>query len=520
MKRLSRAWLCAGALAAFTSVLLAQTPVPIPPNVRQALQSIRPSNLKGDLSFLASDTLEGRYTPSPGLDVAAEFIASQFRAAGLQPGGDQEYFQLAHMVDRHMPKVQSGLTLEEGPQTSTVPPQFVAVTNTGTDAKIERAPVLVLKKMDAEALKSLDLTGKAILLAPFRPARGDMQAYLDYRAFQDALSRSGAALVITLNQTSAVETGPPRLIEADEAEQHRVPTVTAKSDQLAKWLENPDDDSVARTVTIEIPAPEDKAVVVKNVIGVLPGSDAGLKNTYVMLTAHYDHIGTTETAGRTAMTARVPSNDHIYNGANDDGSGTVSVIEIARALGGMTARPRRTMVFMTFFGEERGLLGSQYYGRHPRFPVAQTVADLNLEQVGRTDSTEGPQINTASLTGYDYSDVTKYIEAAGRSVDVRVYLDKTASDPYFTRSDNVALALLGVPAETLTVAFEYPDYHGLGDEWKKIDYDNMARVDRMVALGLFDMANNPNAPQWNGENPKTLPFRKAQQKLLGEEPGH
>jgi Zn-dependent M28 family amino/carboxypeptidase len=168
---------------------------------------------------------------------------------------------------------------------------------------------------------------------------------------------------------------------------------------------------------------------------------------------------------------------------------------------------------MTFFGEERGDIGSNYYGSHPVFPVAKTVADVNLEQVGRTDSTAGPQINTASLTGYDYSEVTKYFEEAGRETGVKVYLDKEASDAYFTRSDNAMLAEQGVPAHSLTVAFDYPDYHGLGDEWQKIDYDNMARVDRMIALGLIDIANSNKAPEWNAENPKTLPFREAQQKL-------
>jgi Zn-dependent M28 family amino/carboxypeptidase len=310
------------------------------------------------------------------------------------------------------------------------------------------------------------------------------------------------------------------LIEASEAKERRAPIISVKSDVLTKWLDEPDGGSGDRTVSVDIPAPEDHAVVVKNVIGVLPGSDSTLKSTYVMLTAHYDHIGTTDTAneGRSAANRKAAGNDHIFNGANDDGSGTVSVIEIAKAMASMPGRPKRSMIFMTFFGEERGLLGSSFYGRHPRFPVSQTVADLNLEQVGRTDSTEGPQVNTASLTGYDYSDVTKYLEAAGRALGVKVYLDKAASDPYFTRSDNAALALLGVPAETLTVAFDYPDYHGVGDEWQKIDYDNMARVDRMVALGLLDIANSTAVPHWNAANPKTLPFRQAQQKLLREEP--
>jgi hypothetical protein len=502
----------------FASILLSQTQTAIPLNVRQRLELITPANLKGDLSFLASDALQGRYTPSPGLDVAAEFIASQFRAAGLEPGGDQDYFQIANMVDRHMPKVQSNVKLQEGSQSSIVPAQFIVVTDTSAAANIEHAPVVVFKAKDPDALKGIDLAGKAVVApGPSQAERRDIKAFQKARAFDQVVNRSGAALEITVGPTGPGQT-TTRLIEADEAREHRVPSLTAASDELQKWIDQAGANSEQCTVSVGIPAPEDQNVVVKNVIGVLRGSDPALKNTYVMLTAHYDHIGTTETAGRAAMNRRPAGNDHIYNGANDDGSGTVSVIEIAKAMAKVAPHPKRSMIFMTFFGEERGELGSQFYGRHPRFPVPETVADLNLEQVGRTDSTEGPQINTASLTGYDYSDVTKYLETAGRAVGVKVYLDKTASDPYFTRSDNAALAELGVPAQTLTVAFDYPDYHGLGDEWQKIDYDNMARVDRMVALGLFRMAISRTAPQWNAANPKTLPFREAQEKLL--EVGH
>jgi hypothetical protein len=147
------------------------------------------------------------------------------------------------------------------------------------------------------------------------------------------------------------------------------------------------------------------------------------------------------------------------------------------------------------------------------------VADVNLEQVGRTDSTNGRQVNDASLTGFDYSNVTKFFEQAGRETGVRVYMDKEASGPYFTRSDNAALAEAGVPAHSLTVAFDYPDYHGLGDRWQKIDYENMARVDRMIALGVLDIANSAKAPEWNAQNPKTLPFREAQRRLRTQRTG-
>ena len=220
-----------------------------------------------------------------------------------------------------------------------------------------------------------------------------------------------------------------------------------------------------------------------------------------MVTAHYDHIGISGPPGAA---------DRINNGANDDGSGTVSVIELAEALGSLKPadRPKRSVLFATFFGEEHGLLGSRYYGRHPVIPVADTVADLNLEQVGRTDSSEGPQVNTASLTGFGFSDVSTILAAAGEREGIKVYRHPQNSDAYFARSDNQALADLGVPAHTLCVAYEYPDYHGLADHWDKLDYPNMARVDRAVARTLLTIANSPTEPRWNPTNSKADKYRK------------
>jgi hypothetical protein len=150
------------------------------------------------------------------------------------------------------------------------------------------------------------------------------------------------------------------------------------------------------------------------------------------------------------------------------------------------------------------------------WPLAKTVADLNLEQVGRTDSSEGPQISNASLTGFDYSDLTRYVQRAGESTGIKVYKNANGSDAYFSQSDNLSLAEAGVPAETLCVAFEFPDYHAVGDEWQKIDYDNMANVDRAIALAMFLMADSDQAVRWNEANPKTAPYIKAGKQLQEE----
>ena len=219
----------------------------------------------------------------------------------------------------------------------------------------------------------------------------------------------------------------------------------------------------------------------------------------VIVSAHYDHIGM----------AASGSGDRIFNGANDDASGAAAVIEIASALTRLTPPPRRSIVFVTFFGEEKGFLGSAYYVRHPVFPLAKTVADLNLEQIGRTDSSQGPQIRNATITGFDFSDVSSYLVRAGRMTGIRVYKDGRNSVRFFRKSDNFSLAKRGVPAHSISTAFVYPDYHGLDDRWNKLDYANMAAVTRMLAVGTLLIADSPEAPKWNVANPATKLFRAA-----------
>ena len=323
-------------------------PPTVPPEARAMLERISPDSLRGNLSFLASDLLEGRGTPSRGLNLAAEYIAAQFRRAGLEPGVGESYFQ-------------------------------------------------------STTLK----------------ARGS------------------------------------------EEEQ---PT--------------------------------------QNVIGILRGSDPALKDTYVLVTAHYDHLG---------IRPDQPGDDKIFNGANDDGSGTVGVIELANALSTLKVKPKRSIVFMTFFGEERGLLGSRFYGKNPIFPLDKTVAHINLEQIGRTDDSEGPQIGAASMTGFDFSDVGPTFQAAAKTVGITISKHPRNSDAFFGRSDNQALADLGVPAHTISVAYVYPDYHRVSDHWEKLDYPNTAKVLQGIALGVLSLAESKSEPRWNAENPKAARYLKAWQ---------
>ena len=315
----------------------------IPPPWQEAVGPISAASLRGHVFFLASDLLEGRDTPSRGLDLAAEYIASQFRRAGLDPAGGDTYFQ----------------------------------------------------------------TGPA--------------------------SQDGADL-------------PPA----------------------------------------------------QNVAALLLGSDPLLRETAIILSAHYDHLGLKPDG----------DGDRIFNGANDDASGTAAVIEIAQALASLPIRPKRTILFIAFYGEERGMLGSNHYVEHPLWPLDRTVANLNLEHLGRTDSTEGPQLRRASVTGFDYSDIGDIVRQIGALTGIAVHHHPENSDKFFPQSDNIVFARQGIPAHSICAAFLYPDYHTPADHWDKLDYENMATLTRMIALALLTLAEHDQPPRWNEHSEQAAPFRE------------
>jgi Zn-dependent M28 family amino/carboxypeptidase len=255
-------------------------------------------------------------------------------------------------------------------------------------------------------------------------------------------------------------------------------------------------------VSAHIAPPVLQAVKIRNVAGLLRGSDPQLKDSFIVVTGHYDHLGVRPN----------PSGDEIYNGANDDASGTSSVIEIANAITAVGEKPRRSILFMTVFGEEVGGLGARWYTGHPIFPIAKTIADINLEHLGRTDDNEGPHVGQFNLTGYDYTDIAATFTKAGAETGVQVIKHPTKSDSFFGRSDNATFADAGIPSTTLSVSYEFPDYHQPGDEWQKLDYENLAKVDTTVALGILAMANSEQTPQWNNENPKVSRYIQVREK--------
>jgi peptidase M28-like protein len=443
------------------------------PQMQSALDHISAQSLRGHLSFIASDLLEGRATPSRGLDLAAEYIAAQFRRAGLEPVGDDGYFQTATLIERQPNWEGFEMTVSAGDKTIRIDKTEAYLL---PDAALSLRDVPI---MEGDPNMSADQTRGKVVFVTNPRGRGNF---------------SQAALVIAASAN--LPSGPQ--VRDPEAVAGRGGMNLVNKPELAAFLKDHPD----AHLSVHMAAPFEQPVKVHNVAGLLRGSDPQLSDTYVLLTAHYDHLGT-----------RTTGDDKIFNGANDDGSGTVSVVEIASAIAALNPHPQRSILFMTFFGEERGLVGSRYYGRHPLVPLEKTVADLNLEQVGRTDATDGPQVATASITGFDFSELPGILANAGKVVGVKVYKNDQASDAYFSRSDNQALADVGIPAHTLCVAFDYPDYHKVSDHWEKVDYGNMAKIDRAVALALLHVASDAPPPKWNESNPKAAKYADAAKKL-------
>ena len=504
---------------------------------RAAIGRVAADDLRTHLKFIASDQLEGRNTPSRGLDMAADYIAAQFRRAGLEAAGDDGYFQTANWRTVARDAGSFRMELDAGPHTFEVDRGKVSLASSisgftlwGADGPLalKGAGLLFVDVKDSAALAALtpeQVGGKVVLTELPDLRREDRsrvaQEYQELRAVLERLAELKAALVVSVDRSGAASAPPaPRLVDPENAGQAprnrmsppAIPVVTVGDPAFVAQFDALRQSKEAQTsanVSVSLGPPVQTPVRVRNVAGILRGSDPALKETYVLVTAHYDHLGVREHCNP-------KKEDCIFNGANDDGSGTVSVVELANALSTLKTRPKRSILFMTFFGEEKGLLGSRFYGRHPLVPLAKTVAQLNLEQVGRTDDSEGPQIGTVAVTGFDYTDVGAILSQAGELEGVKVYKHPRNSDAYFGRSDNQALADVGVPAHTLSVAYEYPDYHAVGDEWQKVDYDNMAKVDRAVAAALLLIADDPQEPKWNESNPKTARYVEAWKKLHGK----
>lgn len=426
---------------------------------------------RGDVEFLASDLLEGRDTPSAGLDTAAENIAASFAIAGLEPAVHGAYFQDAPLLLYKLPEddfqlIIGGLDI----------PLNQAVVRVAAAADLKDVPLMRIERGKIRDLKPEQAAGKALLVMP-----PDLQAARALRPLATLVYDRSASRRSLVSRTLRE---PPS----------QIPHVIVSGQTAGELIDKLPVGDTGLHLTLRTAAPKLTSARARNILGLLPGSDPVLRQTYILLSAHYDHVGSGEPSLEGRLPGQDPS-DRIWNGANDNASSVAMLLALARRFAAAPERPARSILFAAWFGEEKGFYGSEHYVKHPVVPLAQTLAMINLEHLGRTDDPSGNRQCAFLITGGEYSTAPSILQAAAEQLGVTAELG-AKYNPLFLRSDNFPFARAGVPAHTLAVAAEFPDYHRPSDEADKLDYQNMAQLADVLYEGIRKSASAAEAPKW------------------------
>ncbi|MFD1467393.1 M28 family peptidase [Hymenobacter caeli] len=480
------------------------------------------ARLRTHLAVLASDEYGGRETGQPGQHLAAAYVAAQLQAAGLAgPGPDPtapylQKFQLETVA------WAPGATLQVGGTHYQWPNDFYGRGSAGFDLETEARPVFVgfgIEQAGYADYQGLDVAGKAVLIMQGEPTtasgkpllspdgsytrwgRDDRAKlavalqhgvrsvfFVDFRPngnFEKTAARLAPALAQpSLGLPGAVPPRPPvfylapavgyKLLSTNAAAVARYLAQTGTRGQPVA--------SPFKAEALRIRAPKTRTLVgTENALGFVEGTDK--KNEILVVSAHHDHLGVID--GR------------VYNGADDDGSGTAALLNLAEVFAQAKKDghgPRRSLLFLSVTGEEEGLFGSEYYAGHPVFPLAGTVADLNIDMVGRTDPAHEGQPDYVYVIGSDKlaSQLKVVVEAANQQY-THLALDYKYDDPadpnrFYYRSDHYNFAVHGVP-----VAFFFngvhADYHQASDKIEKIQFDKMEARARLVFFTAWELAN-------------------------------
>ncbi len=272
------------------------------------------------------------------------------------------------------------------------------------------------------------------------------------------------------------------------------PTPSPELDETARWVADefrkfglePGGDDGTFIQRYPIPSAETHGSLTSapNVVGIMPGSDPALRDQYVVFSAHMDHVG---------IGAPDATGDSIYNGADDDASGTVAVVEVAEAVAALTTRPARSMIFLLVSGEERGLWGSAHFAKFPSVPLERLIANLNADMVGRNWS------DTIVAVGSEHSDLGETlatVNALHPELGMTVVDDPWPDQRFYFRSDHYNFARRGVPALFFFSGI-HADYHRPSDEVENINAEKASRVARLVFYLGLAIANSPDRPSWN-----------------------
>jgi hypothetical protein len=494
---------------------------------RSAVETITETDFRSRVGVLADDSMRGRDTPSPELEQTAAWVASQFRRIGLAPAGDDgSYIQYA-ALRRSRPDSASAVTVKANGVATTLRLGREILLLGGPPPRSRTAlPVVLMAGVPADLehpFGSVSARGKAVILfAPPDQLRNNVLNPLTTAASAEGV----AAFIVASDVPEAQWTRlAPRSLALDLWEVSGTPRGEAQRGTALFFVQHGRLAGVLSAVgenagSLMAPAaPEARDLAgveltlepvwnvspelrVPNVVGILEGSDPALRDEAVVFVAHMDHVGVTAD-GRCAAAGA----DSICNGANDNASGTVGVIELAEAYASMHPRPRRTMVFLTVAAEERGLLGASYYTDHPAVPLERTVAAINFDMLARNDP------ESIQLVAKDYSTLGVVADRSAKEhpeLHMVPVVDEAQHGFAFQSSDHYPFASKGVPVLFFFSGL-HPDLHGPTDSPENADFDKAARVARLAFYIGLEVANADGRPEWDPA---------AREKVVGKTGGH
>ena len=544
--------LVAAAAATLVVALSAQSPSTGGP------RSIAPASLKEWLTYIASDELQGREVYTEGLGLAASYIASHLKEWGVKPassGGD--YFQTIKVVGVRANSTSSvtvavrgqSRTFKDGEGISL--PRNMGGRQTVTSADVEFVGNGLALSADRSGNAAGDPEGKVIVwLGTPAPSGGAAETGRERTVRTRGVLAPGAVAIIGppagagrggrgRGQTGAGRGSQPADFTTVERLDRPLPPAITAQEEFFEFLfsgaeveyaelkalaakQQPLPRFALKDVTLRIDVEPDYAVVStrlsRNIVGIIEGTDPKLKDTFVAFGAHYDHIGYQETppsgrggvdpGGCVGQTRPQPRpDDVVYNGADDDGSGTVALMAIARAFA-LGPRPKRSLVFVWHTGEESGLQGSRYNADHPVVPNDRIIAQLNVDMIGRNRCDREGDRDTVYLIGSDRisTDLHNISEDANAALARPMTLDYELNDPadpqaLYTRSDHYSYAAKGIPIIFYTTGL-HRDYHFLTDEVDKIEWDKLARVTQLIYATGQRLANLERTPVRDNKGPR------------------
>lgn len=475
--------------------------------VSRAAATITEADVRRRVGIVADDSMGGRNTPSPGLDKTARYIAGEFRRMGLTPGGDSGTYFLSYPITSR--RLLPGESVVRFGQISgdravrTTLTEGAAFLSGPTDATVQGGVVLLGGRVLLDSLKPEAIRGRILVYLP--PTSPDSPTG-GFRTLS-GLARSGArGVVVVVDSDSLVGAyresqtrlrtaagdrapGAPIIVVQESAVVAQLPEAARQFEQLRAAPMMVSLPMLDWEGTISLRDSAEATAWAPNVVGILEGSDPVLKNEYLVYSAHMDHVGT---AGDPGAGCRATGADSICNGADDDASGTVGVLELAEAYTEPGVRPGRSVIFLTVSGEEHGLWGSEWFVNHSPVPLPQIVANLNADMIGRNWK------DTIVAIGKEHSDLgatLSRINAAHPELGMHAIDDRWPEQRFYSRSDHFNFARQGIPVLFFFNGI-HEDYHQVGDSPDKIDAEKLSRIAKLLYFVGQDVANAKERPQW------------------------